>query len=154
MLSYEATFEELCLCHDRDYVQRFFDGTYQHQRKENACSSAMEHDNEHDPHTDDIQINSHTLKASLLAAGGVIKMTKKVCSGSIQNGFSIVRPPGHHAKKNEAMGFCIFNNVAIAARYAQQNFAAIKKVLIVGMCFFFFVKLMNVTMDTTFSCRF
>jgi acetoin utilization deacetylase AcuC-like enzyme len=53
-----------------------------------------------------------------LAAGGVIECTRAVLNGEAQNAFALVRPPGHHAEPARAMGFCIFNNIAIAAQEA------------------------------------
>lgn len=58
---------------------------------------------------------------ALLAAGGVLTCSRAVLKGEAQNAFAIVRPPGHHAEPDRAMGFCIFNNVAIAARDAIAN---------------------------------
>jgi acetoin utilization deacetylase AcuC-like enzyme len=58
---------------------------------------------------------------ALLAAGGVIACTRAVLSGDAKNAFAIVRPPGHHAEPDRAMGFCLFNNIAIGARYALAN---------------------------------
>jgi acetoin utilization deacetylase AcuC-like enzyme len=55
---------------------------------------------------------------ALLAAGGAISCTRAVIRGEAKNGFALVRPPGHHAEPERAMGFCLFNNVAIAAREA------------------------------------
>ena len=56
-----------------------------------------------------------------MAAGAVITCTQSIISGEISNAFAIVRPPGHHAEPDSAMGFCIFNNAAIAAQYALQH---------------------------------
>jgi acetoin utilization deacetylase AcuC-like enzyme len=58
---------------------------------------------------------------ALLAAGGVIACTQSVINGDAKNAFAIVRPPGHHAEPQRAMGFCIFNNIAIAAREALAS---------------------------------
>ena len=58
---------------------------------------------------------------ALAAAGGVLAVTDAVLAGSVENGFALVRPPGHHATRDTAMGFCLFNNVAIAARHAQRR---------------------------------
>ena len=58
---------------------------------------------------------------ALLAAGAVIACTRAVINGDAKNAFAIVRPPGHHAEPDRAMGFCIFNNIAIAAREALEH---------------------------------
>ena len=58
---------------------------------------------------------------ALLAAGGVVTCTRAVLNGEADNAFAIVRPPGHHAEPDKAMGFCIFNNVAIGARVALEE---------------------------------
>ena len=66
---------------------------------------------------------------ALLASGGTLSCTRAVLSGSARNAFAIIRPPGHHAEPDRSMGFCIFNNIAIAARDALAN--GIKRVAIV-----------------------
>ena len=66
----------------------------------------------------------------MYAAGGVLSAIDVVIAGGVTNAFCCVRPPGHHATRDRGMGFCIFNNVAIAARYAQQRHG-LAKVLIV-----------------------
>ena len=67
---------------------------------------------------------------ALLAAGGAIAAVDAVINGVLDNVFCAVRPPGHHAERNTAMGFCLFNNVAIAARYAQSVFGVTRVAII------------------------
>ena len=62
-----------------------------------------------------IYFNKHTYGSALLSAGGVVELCDRVVKGNLTNGIAIVRPPGHHAECHTPMGFCIFNNVAIAA---------------------------------------
>jgi len=69
----------------------------------------------------DTALNVHTWEAALAAAGAAIDATEAVVAGELANAFCAVRPPGHHACRNRAMGFCIFNNVAVAAKYALQR---------------------------------
>jgi len=66
----------------------------------------------------DTSLNAHSWKAALRASGAAVAATDAVIGGEIDNAFCAVRPPGHHARPSEPMGFCLFNNVAIAARYA------------------------------------
>ena len=70
----------------------------------------------------DTSINAHTWKASLRAAGAALAATDAVMAGEVENAFCSVRPPGHHACRDKAMGFCFFNNVAVAAKYALQRY--------------------------------
>jgi acetoin utilization deacetylase AcuC-like enzyme len=69
-------------------------------------------------------------EAALLAAGGFLELIKAILEGKLNNGFALVRPPGHHAERDRAMGFCLFNNVAIGAQYAIKHFS-LQKILIV-----------------------
>jgi len=66
----------------------------------------------------DTSLNTHSWKAALRAAGAAVAATDAVIAGEIANAFCAVRPPGHHARPSEPMGFCLFNNVAIAAKHA------------------------------------
>jgi len=70
-------------------------------------------------------------EAARLAAGGVIAAVDAVLGGQADNALAVVRPPGHHATPAHAMGFCLFNNVAVAARHAQAAYPAVRKVLVV-----------------------
>lgn len=78
----------------------------------------------------DTQLNIHTLNAALRAAGAVIAATDAVISGEMENAFCAVRPPGHHACRDKAMGFCFFNNIAIGARHALERHG-LKRVAII-----------------------
>ncbi|XP_008185951.1 histone deacetylase 4 isoform X8 [Acyrthosiphon pisum] len=72
----------------------------------------------------------HTAPAARMAVGCVIDLAFKAALGDIKNGFAIVRPPGHHAEANQAMGFCFFNSIAVACRLLQQR-QAVRRILIV-----------------------
>jgi acetoin utilization deacetylase AcuC-like enzyme len=78
----------------------------------------------------DTAMNAHTWNAVLRAAGAAVAATDAVIGGELENAFCAVRPPGHHACRNRAMGFCIFNNVAVAARHALEHHG-LKRVAIV-----------------------
>jgi len=78
----------------------------------------------------DTSINVHTWDAALRAAGAAMAATDAVMAGELSNAFCSVRPPGHHACRDKAMGFCFFNNVAIAALYALERHG-LKRVAIV-----------------------
>ena len=78
----------------------------------------------------DTYVLRESWEASLRAVGGLLQLTDAVMSGAAANGFAMVRPPGHHARPRYAKGFCLFGNVAAAARHAQQKHGA-ERVLIV-----------------------
>lgn len=69
----------------------------------------------------DTYLSEESLDSALHAAGAVIEAVERCKTGEISRAFCAVRPPGHHAEANRAMGFCIFNNVAVGARYAQKR---------------------------------
>jgi acetoin utilization deacetylase AcuC-like enzyme len=68
----------------------------------------------------DTSLNPYSWQAALRAAGAAVAATDAVIAGEIENAFCSIRPPGHHARPDLAMGFCLFNNVAIAARHAME----------------------------------
>nr|WJZ57287.1 histone deacetylase 5 [Paspalum vaginatum] len=80
-----------------------------------------------------IYFNKGSSESAVLAAGSVIDVTEKVAAGELTSAIALVRPPGHHAEHDEAMGFCLFNNVAVAANYLlnERPDLGIKKILIV-----------------------
>ncbi|MHB0973863.1 MAG: histone deacetylase family protein [Thiobacillus sp.] len=69
----------------------------------------------------DTSMNPHTLEAARHAAGGAVMAVDRVMRGEVASAFVACRPPGHHATRNQAMGFCIFNNVAVAAAHALDQ---------------------------------
>jgi acetoin utilization deacetylase AcuC-like enzyme len=78
----------------------------------------------------DTSMNVYTWDAALRAAGAALAATDAVMAGELENAFCSVRPPGHHACRDQAMGFCFLNNVAVAARYALERHG-LKRVAIV-----------------------
>jgi acetoin utilization deacetylase AcuC-like enzyme len=77
----------------------------------------------------DTYVGSASYDAALMAAGGLVEATRAVLDGEVDNAFALVRPPGHHALRSRGMGFCLFNNVAVAAHYALAE-RDIERVLI------------------------
>src|SRR6185295_2810588 len=71
--------------------------------------------------TGDTEISQGSLAAALAAAGTVVSAVDAVMSGRARTAFCAVRPPGHHASQQRGMGFCVFNNIAIGARYARKR---------------------------------
>jgi len=77
----------------------------------------------------DTVVSSKSYETSLLAVGGCLEMADAIMSGNISGGFALIRPPGHHAEYGKAMGFCLFNNIAITARYLLKKYG-LKRVAI------------------------
>ncbi len=80
----------------------------------------------------DTQATEKSYGVARLAAGGVFNLLDQIWTGPARRGFACVRPPGHHAEPNKAMGFCLFNNVALGARYLQKKYA-VRKIMIVDI---------------------
>ncbi len=95
-----------------EQIMRAHDGRYLAELKANAPTQGYL---AVDP---DTAMNPHTLTAALHAAGAAVKACELVVSGGYRRAFCNVRPPGHHAERGQAMGFCFFNNVAIGVRHA------------------------------------
>jgi acetoin utilization deacetylase AcuC-like enzyme len=77
----------------------------------------------------DTSTSELSFQTALLAAGGCIALVDAILDEGVQNGIALVRPPGHHAERNRVMGFCLFNNVAVAAAHARRR--GMERVLIV-----------------------
>ena len=109
-----ATIDEIAAVHDRDYI--------------NSLKCEIESGGGWlDP---DTYVSRGSWEAALYAAGGLMNAVDAVMNKKVDSAFALVRPPGHHAVRLHQMGFCLFNNVAIAAKFALKNFD-IKRVLII-----------------------
>jgi acetoin utilization deacetylase AcuC-like enzyme len=109
-----ATEDEIALCHSHSYIQKV---------KQEIAAGA------HELSTGDTQVGPRSWDVALQTAGGILNAVDAVIERKAQNAFCVVRPPGHHARPDQGMGFCIFNSIAIAARHAQRKHG-ISKVLI------------------------
>ena len=92
--------------HNLDYIKR----------AQATCSSGN-----HFLDSMDVSICPESYDIALLATGAVLEIADKVINKEIKNGLALIRPPGHHAEHDQALGFCLFNNVAILAKYLQQR---------------------------------
>jgi len=104
-----APFETIALCHPMDYIE--------HIRQATPAQGMTRIDA-------DTTLSPGSFEAALRAAGGAIHAVDEVMAKRADNAFAAVRPPGHHAETARAMGFCLFNNAAIAARHAQDHHGA------------------------------
>ena len=109
-----ASGDELALVHDGAYVEEVAE-------TEHKAWFAFDADTPTSP---------RSYVTATLAAGGFLALLDAVMSGQTQNGFAFVRPPGHHAERHRAMGFCLFNNVAVGAEYLRRRYG-LQRILIV-----------------------
>lgn len=117
----DATASEICLVHDPRHYEFV------------ARTAAMSDDDlvHLERQYDSIYFNKLTFASALLSTGGAIETCKAVVSGKVKNAIAVIRPPGHHAECNRPMGFCIFDNVSVAAKVCQADYPEIcRKVLI------------------------
>eukprot|EP00505_MAST-04D_sp_SCG-Rhode-Island_P003371 Stramenopile-MAST_4_protein_3371 len=115
-----ATTSELCLAHEERHcidMSKLSNSDHRAERETTLWSNS-------------VYCNEHTYFAATLSCGSLLCLVDAVLDGTVRNGMALIRPPGHHAEHNEAMGFCIFNNCAVAAQYARQKFG-LERVLIV-----------------------
>ncbi len=110
----EASRDDVTLCHSDDYYGWVEDDIRAGRRTLS---------------TGDTDIGPDSLSVARRAAGGAMAAVDAVLAGTVRNAFCVLRPPGHHATRSRGMGFCVFNNAAIAARHAQRH-KAVKRVLI------------------------
>jgi acetoin utilization deacetylase AcuC-like enzyme len=110
----EAGRDEIALCHSPAYIDAV-----------ERTSHLDRFDFDPDTHT-----SRDSFSTAMLAAGGVLTAVETVIDGAAENAFAIVRPPGHHATTNRAMGFCFFNNVAIACEWLLRR-KGFKRVMVV-----------------------
>ncbi len=111
-----AALADLELAHDRAHIAVLRGFT--ERLKDEVAAGGPTHA-QIDP---DTSINVHTYTAALRSAGAAMAATDAVMAGELENAFCAVRPPGHHAARNKASGFCFFNNVSVAAKYALERY--------------------------------
>lgn len=114
VLPERATVEEISAVHPVGYVEMI-------ERRCKAGERVLDFGDTH--------VCADSYEIALLAAGGVLRGVDEVLQGKSKSAFCAIRPPGHHAESATVMGFCLFNNVAVGARYAQKNYG-VKRVVI------------------------
>ncbi|XP_072884000.1 histone deacetylase 6-like [Hemitrygon akajei] len=115
-----ATREELLLVHSLDYIEQIKSTENMNERELKSLANTY----------NEVFLHKKTYSASCLAVGCVLQVVDQVMERQVRNGMAVVRPPGHNALSNAANGYSIFNNLAIAAKYAQKKHRA-ERVLIV-----------------------
>ncbi|XP_072344022.1 histone deacetylase 6 isoform X2 [Scyliorhinus torazame] len=120
ILAQPSTESQLEMCHGLTYVTSLKSTREMNSRELHRQSCEY----------NSIFISSQTYDSALLAVGSLFNVVEAVLTGQVQNGVALIRPPGHHAERDVACGFCFFNNVALAARFAQNLVGHKIKVLI------------------------
>ncbi|CAG08631.1 unnamed protein product [Tetraodon nigroviridis] len=116
----EATDADILLAHSEEYLEAVKKTPYM------TLGDLMEFTLQYG----DVYFHPNIYHCAKLAAGAALQLVDSVMTGAVRNGMALVRPPGHHSMRSAANGFCVFNNVAIAARYAKQKYS-LQRVLIV-----------------------
>ncbi|KAL1862883.1 hypothetical protein VTK73DRAFT_6584 [Phialemonium thermophilum] len=121
----EATKEEICIVHVPRHYYWVEELSHKPTHELRRLTKVMDQGRE------SLYVGSMTFEASLISAGGAIETCKSVVVGTVKNAFAVIRPPGHHAEFDQPMGFCLFNNVPIAARICQADYPDLcRKILI------------------------
>lgn len=115
-----ATEEELVTVHSTEHVQKMMKLRTMSDDELDDKAGAY----------NSIYFSQGSLESALLSCGSLLELTEAVVQGKVRNGAAVIRPPGHHAEHNCAMGFCLFNNVAVAAAVAKQKLG-VKRILII-----------------------
>uniref|UniRef100_A0A452R570 Histone deacetylase 6 n=1 Tax=Ursus americanus TaxID=9643 RepID=A0A452R570_URSAM len=122
-VSFQARFaekEELMLVHSLEYIDLMETTQYMNEGELRILADTY----------DSVYLHPNSYTCACLASGSVLRLVDAVLGNEIRNGMAIIRPPGHHAQHSLMDGYCMFNHVAVAARYAQKKHA-IQRVLIV-----------------------
>ncbi|XP_034623565.1 polyamine deacetylase HDAC10 isoform X2 [Trachemys scripta elegans] len=116
----EGTEEEIMLVHSSEYLEVVKSTQTMNEEELRRVSENY----------DAVYFHPNTYRCAKLAVGATLQLVDSVISGKVRNGMALVRPPGHHSQRNAANGFCVFNNVAIAAQYAKRQYG-LQRILIV-----------------------
>ena len=118
-LSDQAWFERVAPVAPQRADPRWVAEVHSHSYVKRAAEACQRHA----PYLDvyDVSICPESFEIAMLAVGGLLDLADQVIAGKLSNAFALVRPPGHHAEKDLALGFCLLNNVAILARYLQKQ---------------------------------
>ncbi|XP_077185614.1 protein deacetylase HDAC6 isoform X2 [Paroedura picta] len=120
VMAREATEEEILLVHSPEYLALMKSTETMSEAELRSLSDTY----------DSVYLHPNSYRCACLAAGSVLQLVEKVLAGELRNGLALVRPPGHHAQHDKMDGYCMFNNVGIAAQYTRQRLG-VDRVLIV-----------------------